>query len=385
MLSKEFLQRIQKLGVFKIASYYTELTKESNGIWKGRCPNPNHQDNTPSFMVQIEPDDNQHWCCFGCHVGAKGGNNFGTDNIAFVQWLYFNKYKKFLTLYQAVQILCKFYHVDIEEDKYDYIYRQNENSCKHFEKNITDEVRYYLNWRGLDDVDIKKWRLGFNGERITFPIMNSSNRIIGFSNRRYIKKSKPESKYINSKTSPIFNKKKVLYGIQFVNKAQKELFLVEGQLDAILAQKYGLENVVATMTCHLSEDHIRIIKNGGFAPVFCYDGDEAGRRGVQKALEILYKAGVTNAKVLIMPTGKDMADLATNKKHSLKDYVYAHTMPYSQYILGNLANEIDSKINSQIQLMIPKIQEILSTIIDPAERLMAQNYINKRIFMWQAA
>ena len=90
-------------------------------------------------------------------------------------------------------------------------------------------------------------------KRITFPIHNFSNDIVGFG-ARTIQNSK--IKYINSQESLVFKKSQLLYGLKenLENiRSEKEIFLVEGYMDVIKMYSSGIKNAVSTLGTTLSE------------------------------------------------------------------------------------------------------------------------------------
>ena len=388
-MDKEFIQRIKKCGVRKLVEKFgTTLRQINEDTWLAHCPSPNHKDTHESFMVKLNPDGLESWCCYSCHQGSKDGEsgNYGSDNIAFMQWMYHNTNGGELSFREAIKLIARFYGIPMASGKYDFIYRNNEQLCTGYESGLTDFVRLYLYDRGLEDSDIKKWRLGFDGDRVTFPIFNASGSIAGFSNRAFSKRAMDSGrKYINSQASPVFKKSSLLYGINFAQPEDNSLFIVEGQMDAIMAHKYGMHNAVATMTCSLSSWHINYLKEHNLSPILCYDFDEAGIDGMEKAMKALYNAGIKNIKLAVLPDKRDIADLGKDLKEGLKDFVKAHTMLYSQYILGKIADRIDSVILAEQQKCMAEVREALSSIADPDEKIVAENFVRNRIFKTWAA
>lgn len=386
-LSPGFIDTIKRLGVQGLASRYTRLSPAGSGILQGKCPNPSHDDGTASFTVYTNNANGiESWCCYGCHHDAVGGDQLGgSDNIAFARWMHYNETGQVLSFPQAVKMVADYYGIPMEERKTDFVFQKNMADCKKYEKNLTDFVRNYLYFRGLNDNDIKKWHLGFDGERITFPIFNAIGEVIGFSNRAFTQKAQETGgKYKNTSASKWFKKKDNFYGINFVNRRNKSLFIVEGQVDAIIADKYGIPNAVATMTSSLSESHIKYIKEHGFSPIVCYDNDKAGRAGMVKAMEALVSAGVHNSKIVVLPDNRDIADLGKDMKEYLKPFVESHTMSYSHYALKDIIDGVDAAIMAKQQAAMPGIRRILESIDDPDEAFIAKQFVSKRFGLWTA-
>lgn len=386
MFSQGFIENVKACGVMGLVKQFTTVTKVSKVLYQAQCPHPDHNDSDPSFRIFIDPKTGmESWACMGCHQGKKDGKqNFGSDNIAFVRWMSSHKKSKRLMAFpEAIAEVAKFYGLPLETDSHEKEYAINKQVAIGCYYNMFDDVRQYLHNRGLNDFDISKWLIGYDGDRIVFPIMNRYCKILGFSNRYFSQKSiETKRKYINSWTSDIFDKKRVMYGIQFYNNLSDYIIIAEGQLDCILAHKYGVDTVVSTLCCHLTEFHIDFIKKMGKIPILCYDGDESGLIGINKALEDLYAAGIMGAKVLILPVGKDLADVANTYKEDLKQYIQENIMTHSQYVLDKLAKRVDSKMNSVLAEIFPDIQKALSTIKDPFELEVSRSYIKKRLHLW---
>lgn len=389
--SQDFIDKVKKCGVRKIAERYTKLELINENTYMGKCPNPEHNDDTASFMVRLHDNGEESWCCFGCHQGTKDQHdtknpNFGSDNIAFIQWMFYHKNNhKILPFPQAIERTAMFFGMSIPKNKYSYVYDKNKNRMVFWENNLGPFVREYLYERGLDDSDIAKWHIGYDGNRITIPIFDAIGNVIGFSNRAFSQKALDSgSKYINSAKSEVFQKQKVLYGVNFIDRTKPAIFIVEGQFDAIIASKWGIQNVVASLTCSLSSHHIEYIKENKFTPILCYDNDHAGREGMVKSLSGLLTAGVKNSKLVVLPDGRDIADLGKDVKDKLPQIINARTMSYSQYVLKGIADELDATMMAKQQEIIPRVKQILSSIDDPDEAEVAKEFIKKRLNLWTA-
>ena len=360
--SKETIEKIKRCGILRIANQYTEM-KKSGDFYIGSCPNPAHEDKHPSFVIQTK-GVYESWRCYGC-----SDDRDGSDNIDFIRWIN-SKYGKGMSFQEAVQYLANFYGITMEEkrDKNESLYRYNLELCRKFQKKLNFEHTSYLFGRGLDLNDIEKWQIGFSDERIMFPILSKSRNILGFIGRLMDEKGQ-EPKYKNSSTSPIFEKNKVLYGLDKLNPKSEHILITEGVMDVILAHHYGLDYAVAPLCCHLSGHHIEIIKQLGKKPVLCFDGDIAGESGIRKAIFDMQQAEIKGVKVMQMPHGKDLADLANELKNSLSEYIEERIKSYSHFLLKDIADGIDAKLSNEIQKAIPKINEILNNIWRALSRL----------------
>ena len=125
----------------------------------------------------------------------------------------------------------------------------------------------------------------------------------------------------------------------------------------ILAYKYGLKNVLATLGTSFSEEHAEWIKNNNLMPIFCMDGDSAGNRSTHKAVELMYSLGVYS-KVLLLPEGKDLADIANQHKNELPNYLKKNQMFFWQYTLKDVTTEYENKLQEIKMNMIPTIKKL---------------------------
>ena len=391
--SKEFIKKIRDCGISQYSSQFTKLEKRGN-LFIGRCPHPDHNDSDPSFRIFID-ENGENFSCMGCGYYGKKDNDkqyHGNDNISFVRWMSDNRNSNHvLTFNEAVRELANFYHIPIEYDEFSEIYKKNREEAYRYHMNLLDTsnndsvqaVKYLYN-RGLDGSDIVKWGLGYNGDRITFPITNASSDVVGFSNRAFSDASiKSGSKYVNTANSISFQKNGVLYGIQYFNKHRNHVLLVEGQIDTILAHKYGVDFAIAPMTCHVSDSQAEWIKKNNKIPILCFDGDEAGQKGTAESAEKLRQHGVSIIKYLPLTAGMDMADLANNMKDNLCEYIHANMCLYNQYEINKLLDRFDSGVNELIIGIMPDINNKLKDIKDNVERGIIKNLISKRLHLWK--
>ena len=145
-------------------------------------------------------------------------------------------------------------------------------------------------------------------ERVIFPIRDFRGRVIAFGGR-VLDDSKP--KYLNSPESPIFHKGEELYGFYESRQAKQALnriMVVEGYLDVIAVHQAGLPFAVATLGTATSTTHVERLFRSVSTVVFCFDGDNAGRKAAWRALESALpalKEGVS-ASFLFLPTVKTL-------------------------------------------------------------------------------
>jgi DNA primase len=145
--------------------------------------------------------------------------------------------------------------------------------------------------------------------RLMFPIRDTQRRPIGFGGRILPGQSDP-GKYINSRDTRLFSKSDQVYGLDLARDAvvqDRNVVVVEGYTDVIMAHQYGLKNVVAVLGTALGPRHIRLLKRYADSITLVLDGDEAGQRRTNEVLE-LFIAEDMNLRILTLPQGLDPCD-----------------------------------------------------------------------------
>jgi DNA primase len=309
----------------------------------GLCPF--HEDHKPSLNVN---PDKQIFKCFACSAGG--------DVIKFVQM------REGLSFMRAVERLAERAGIKIQfskqvSDAADSdidsadIEKVNRWAEKHWRKNLLsqptgDKCRDYINKRQITEKTSAEFSLGFAPElwddflnaakkqnipeklmltaglivrgeqggcydkfrnRLMFPIIDASSRIIGFGGRTL---GDDPAKYMNSPTSILFDKSNCVYGL---DKARHEIVssgtvaVVEGYTDVIMAQQFGCKNVVATLGTSLTSGHARLLKRFTKDIILIFDSDAAGATAAERALEICLAERI-DIRIASVPQGKDPCD-----------------------------------------------------------------------------
>lgn len=350
-----------------------ELKREGN-IWTSFCPNKKahkNEDRTPSFRVW---GDDKGWACMGCHAGKKGiDSNLGSDSIAFIMWY---KNRNFM---EAVEYLAHKYGIPLPDSKYDKEYKKKEAiavSCHHA---LKGEPYEYLAGRGITDESIRDYMIGWDGQKIVFPLHDRYNNVLGFTRRWLHMPDDCKDKYRNSSGSAIFKKKFYLYNVNHVDREYPYLFVTEGPMDAILPTQYGAKNVLATLGTAFTEEHAMIIKKFNKTVVLVFDGDEAGRKAIRKTIELLLLQGVSSIRVLPLPEGIDLCDMATIKKDGIRSYMEANSMSYSYYSIREQLMEYDTRVTEIKMEILPKIEKLLAESPNQLEAQIVREDVLKRM------
>jgi DNA primase len=221
----------------------------------------------------------------------------------------------------------------------------------------SEPAREYLAKRGLTPASIERFRLGYapdrrdflqaqaraagfpsavleaaglvarNAEtgltrdrfrgRLIFPIHDLRGRAIGFGGRilpeferAWAEQGRSVAKYVNSPETPLFQKRRNLYAIDLAREPARQagwVAVVEGYTDVIAAHQAGLPNVVGTLGTALGEDHVAALRRLADRVVLVFDGDEAGQKAADRALE-LFLGNELDVRVLTLPAGLDPCD-----------------------------------------------------------------------------
>lgn len=143
--------------------------------------------------------------------------------------------------------------------------------------------------------------------RLIFPIHDQIGRVIAFGGRRI--RDEDDPKYLNSPETPAFRKNTTLYGLAQAARAiqqQRTAVIVEGYTDVVACHQAGVEHVVGTLGTALTTGHATVLRRLCDTVVLLFDGDEAGQKAADRAVEVLFNeqidirvatlAGVTEAK-----------------------------------------------------------------------------------------
>ncbi|MBY0380240.1 MAG: toprim domain-containing protein, partial [Burkholderiales bacterium] len=158
-----------------------------------------------------------------------------------------------------------------------------------------------------------------------------------------------EPKYLNSPETELFNKSHELYGLYEAQKSIREnkfVIVVEGYMDVIALQQFGIENVVATMGTSATEEHIKKLFRLCDDIYFCFDGDKAGRKAAWRALE-RSNSLVTDLKGVYFTFLPEQHDPDSYIRHiGMQEFVKTvknASLTLSKYLLTELSESVNLK------------------------------------------
>lgn len=178
--------------------------------------------------------------------------------------------------------------------------------------------------------------------RVMFPIRDQRGRVIAFGGR-VLGDEKP--KYLNSPETAIFSKGRELYGLYQANRQRsqlKRLVVVEGYMDVVSLAQFGVTGAVATLGTAAGQPHLELAFRTVDEVVFCFDGDNAGRRAAERALEVALPAlkdGKT-IRFLFLAEGEDPDTYVRQYGAERFESLLATAKPLSEYLFDVARQEL---------------------------------------------
>ena len=339
---------------------------------------PFHQEKTPSFSVNPEK---QFYYCFGC---GAGGNALGF--IMDYERMEFREAIESLAQAAGMELPAEEADAAPQIDHQKPLYESMENATRLYESLLRKHptrgrVVDYLKQRGLSGEIARDFRLGFAPEgwdnlmatlsseediehaltaglliendsgrkydrfrdRVIFPIVNQRGKVIAMGGR-VLGDGKP--KYLNSPETPLFSKSHELYGLHHIRKFAKNLsriVVVEGYMDVIALAQFDIHYAVATLGTSVGRPHLELLFRRVDQVVFCFDGDEAGRkaafRGMEAALPMMEDG--RQVKFLLLPEGEDPDSVVRNKGSQHLEHLFDNADPLETFLFDQMARGID--------------------------------------------
>ena len=391
MITKQSIEDLkQHIDIVDVISQAIEL-KKSGANFKACCPF--HGEETASFVVSPVK---QICHCFGCKAGG--------DAIKFVQEYNKLSYPEALEHIAADLNFTLEYDNKTEQKDYKGIFESINN---YYKKSLQGKELQYLFDRGITQESIDIFEIGFatdsktqlamlkqnflnlqdaqdigvlaTGEtgiyarqsnRITFPIKNRTNKLIGFGGRTV---SGHSAKYINTPATRLFDKSRNLYGYNIAKDyiyKKGTIVITEGYLDVVMMHQAGIKTAVATMGTALTKEHIPTLKRGKIKALVCYDGDKAGREAAYKASVLLSQYEVDGA-VVIFDDGIDPADMVALGKVAELIAIMKKPTPLMKYALQHITAKYDMNSPLNKNEALKECIELLKSLNNP---LIANEY-----------
>lgn len=397
---------LAKTDIVDVISAHLPL-RSSGKNYLALCPF--HSEKTPSFTISPEK---QIYHCFGC---GEGGNA-----LTFLM-----KYEK-LAFSEAVRYLAERAGVILPQRRQDKsaspsrfdLFEANRVACEFYQKELRsssegEKARRYLKSRGFGEEVWDRFMLGYAPsaweallrhlrgkgqplsllesaglvipgrrpgvfhdrfrDRLMLPILDAQGRVIGFGGRAF---AEGESKYINSPTTPIYNKGETLYGLNLAGKRIREkgrAFIVEGYFDLISMHLFGWENTVASLGTSLTNGQAYLLRRYSEGAILLFDSDPAGLKASLRSIEVLLEQGIS-LRVAKLPPGHDPDSLLQSEGRSAMEEVIQRSQDWLDFMWElRLEEEREEELREEVQ----KVRRVLPLLASMRDRLAAGKYLSR--------
>ncbi len=389
-----------KLDIVDVIREYVNLKPVGSNF---SALSPFNREKTPSFMVSPEK---QIWHCFS---SGKGG-----DVITFIMEV------EGLSFVEALRVLAPKAGVTLRHENPQKTSQRNklldisQIATNFFHQNLMESSaaepgRRYLRERGLKEETLIDWQIGFSldswddlshallkrgyreedivaaglankrkqgrgiynrfRDRIMFPINDFYGNPVAFSARVRPDKEGEEvmGKYINSPQTQIYDKSKIIFGLDKAKsdiRNQDLVVIVEGQMDVITAHQAGFKNVVASSGTALTREQLGLIKRYSSNLALAFDMDQAGQMAVDRAVKEAFPMEM-NLKIITLPRGSDPDEVIKRDPEEWKK-AQAEARHVMDYYLAKVKSELDvERIEGKkeaIKRLLPSISLITNRI-----------------------
>ena len=208
-------------------------------------------------------------------------------------------------------------------------------------------------------------------DRLMIPIINQKGDIIAFGGRVI---DQGEPKYLNSPETPLFEKGRELFGLPQARQALRETdtaIVTEGYMDVIALAQNGVGNAVATLGTATTATHVSKLLKQVDRIVFCFDGDNAGRKAAWRALENSLEALADNKRLgfIFLPQEDDPDSYIRANGKAEFDKLVVQAMPLSDFLLRELAQRCDLTSSEGKAQLIYEAKPLLLKLPTPLLRL----------------
>lgn len=416
MIPQSFIQDLlNRVDIVDVVDRHVKL-KRAGSNYAACCPF--HSEKTPSFTVSPAK---QFYHCFGC--GAHG------TAIGFVM-----EYSG-MGFVEAVKELAQSVGMKVPEVRSESAQRKAEagddlyavllKAAQFYRAQLKTAPRAieYLKKRGLSGDIAKRFGIGYAPEgwqnlerafpdygakvlatagltklteenrrydvfrdRIMFPIVDVRGNVIGFGGRVL---GDGEPKYLNSPETPIFEKGRELYGLYQARRAIRDagrVVVVEGYMDVVALAQHGIEYAVATLGTATTPLHVQKLLRQAEEIVFCFDGDDAGRRAAWRALEnsLAQLADGKQVRFLFLPQGEDPDTYVRRAGKAAFEALLADSTPLSRFLVDELKGRVDLGAHEGRAKLLQDAKPLVKQIAAPLLSLLVRKQLAELTRLTQA-
>ncbi len=400
-----------RADLVRIVEAYVPL-KKKGANWMACCPF--HSEKTPSFSVNPSKG---FFKCFGC---GKGGNAY--TFLMEIEGLSFPEAIKRVADISGVPLPQPITNTEFgqnekrrEEKKQleAQILELNGKAIDFWESELAKKntkakaARAYLEKRGISEEILKKFRIGYapdswdallsylRGEgsddeiieksglvsvgeesekvfdrfrdRIIFPVFDVNGNAIAFGARAL---SDAQPKYLNSPETPVYVKGRHLYGLSHSKdsiRQRKFVILVEGYLDYLALYQFGITNAAASLGTAFTHEQARLLGRFTKKIVVNYDGDKAGIKAANRAIEQLLPNNF-DIKVLVLPGGQDPDDFVRGNGAAAYNESRSRAVPFLNFVLDSAIADKNLASAGQKAEAIEEVLPVLASIRNPIQK-----------------
>ncbi|MCL5060052.1 MAG: DNA primase, partial [Candidatus Thermoplasmatota archaeon] len=405
MIPQSFIQELlNRVDIVDVVERYVPL-KKAGANFAACCPF--HNEKSPSFTVS---PTKQFYHCFGC--GAHGtaiGFVMEYQGIGFVD---------------AVEELAKSIGLAVpQESRGDAaggrgepasanLYGVMQQALRYYRTELknSDKAVAYLKQRGLTGEIAARFGIGYAPDgwqnlqavfpdyaesralaeaglvidnesgrrydrfrdRVMFPILDQRGNVIAFGGRVI---GAGEPKYLNSPETPLFQKGHELYGLVQARKAirdQGRILVVEGYMDVVALAQHGVDYAVATLGTATTPYHVQRLLRLADRIVFCFDGDQAGRRAAWRALENSLSALTDGAELsfLFLPEGEDPDSYIRSHGKAGFEAMLDEALTLSQFLFKELTARGDIQSEEGRARLVQNAKPLIEKVPAPTLSLL---------------
>lgn len=401
MISQDFIQTLlSRVDIVEIIDRRVPL-KKTGANYQACCPF--HNEKTPSFTVS---PTKQFYHCFGCGAhGTAVGFLMEYAGLGYVDAIKElaaavgmsvpeaasnpERVEQAASLAEIMQRATRFYRQQLKQAPQVIAYLK--------QRGVTGEIaaRFGLGyapagWQNLqavfdDYTDAALVEAGLTivndagqrydrfRDRIMFPIVGQRGNVIGFGGRVL---GAGEPKYLNSPETPLFQKGNELYGLFHARRPIRDagrVLVVEGYMDVVALAQHGVGYAVATLGTATTATHVQKLLRHTDEVVFCFDGDDAGRRAAWRALEnaLAILSDGNRVGFLFLPPEHDPDSyIRTFGQGAFEALLTGEVMPLSAYLFKELASRHDLASSEGRSAFLQAAHPLLSQVRAPGLALM---------------
>ncbi len=389
--------------------------KRDGRNFKALCPF--HSEKTPSFKVFPE---SQRFKCFGCGVGG--------DVFTFVQM------HSRVGFREALEMLAEKTGIQLKRSKQAAarasgrkgLLQLLETACSFYETALRSAegkpAREYLASREFSEETVRLFRVGwaprsgrelsaemtrkgagakwleaaslartgrdgshfdfFRG-RVTFPIRDPRGKVIAFGARTL---GDDEPKYLNSADSPVFSKRRSVFGLDLAAPAVREkgrVVVVEGYTDVMMCHQAGLKETVATLGTAFTDAHAALLSRYADEVVLVFEAVVAGLRAAERAVDGI-AAARANARVAVLPEGEDPCDTVRDRGAEAFEELLSSAVPAFDFKLERCVKRHEGEGPRGLAAAAREFMETASLVEDPVERTRHRKSVAEKLGISEA-